>query len=83
MKNSKPINILIPSYKRIKALAVTLTSLYYQWENNFDIIVSDQSPDDNIEIDNSIQTIKRMFERRGSELIILKNLPRQGMAQQR
>jgi GT2 family glycosyltransferase len=79
----KPVNILIPNYKRLKALAVTLTSLYYQTENDFDIVIADQSPDDMIENDNTIRTIQRMFENRGSKLIILKNLPRQGMAQQR
>jgi GT2 family glycosyltransferase len=53
----KSINILIPTYKRSEALAVTLTSLYYQSEKNFDIIIADQSPGNEIEKDNSIQTI--------------------------
>ena len=39
----KPVNILIPTFKRLKALAVTLTSLYYQSEKDFDIIIADQS----------------------------------------
>ena len=42
MSNTKRVNILIPTYKRLKALAVTLTSLCYQEEKNFDIIMSQQ-----------------------------------------
>jgi glycosyltransferase involved in cell wall biosynthesis len=83
MSTLKRINILIPTYKRLKALAVTLTSLCYQSEKNFDIIISDQSPDDEIERDNSIQTIKRWLELQNNKVIIYKNLPRRGMAQQR
>ena len=83
MSTSKRINILIPTYKRLKALAVTLTSLCYQSEKSFDIIVSDQSADDDIERDNSIQTIKRWLELQNNKVTIYKNLPRRGMAQQR
>ncbi|MBT1702863.1 glycosyltransferase family 2 protein [Chryseosolibacter indicus] len=79
----KSIHILIPTYKRLKALAVTLTSLCYQKENDFDIIVSDQSPDDEIYKDNSVQTAIRLLELRGVKTSILKNLPPRGMAQQR
>jgi len=83
MSNTKRVNILIPTYKRLKALAVTLTSLCYQEEKNFDIIISDQSPDDAIENDNSIQTIKRLLELQQNNVTIYKNLPQRGMAQQR
>ncbi len=77
------ITILIPTYKRVKALAVTLTSLYYQTETDFDIVISDQSPDNIIEEDQTIQTIKRLLEIKGHSVSILKNLPARGMAQQR
>ena len=79
----KDIHILIPTYKRFKALAVTLTSLYYQTETSFDIVISDQSPEDELSNDNSIQTIKRLHENRGSNVTILRNLPPKGMAHQR
>jgi len=79
----KSINILIPTYKRSEALAATLTSLYYQSEKNFDIIIADQSPSDEIEKDNSIQTTIRLFETKRNHITILKNLLRKGMAQQR
>lgn len=77
------MHILIPTYKRVKALAVTLTSLYYQQEKNFDIVISDQSPDNTLEEDQTIQTIKRLLEIKGHNVLILKNLPSKGMAQQR
>src|ERR1700745_334438 len=82
METRKPVNILIPTYQRIKALAVTLTSLYYQNEKKFDIIISDQSLND-IEKDSSLQTIIRLLELQGNNVIIYRNLPRRGMAQQR
>jgi GT2 family glycosyltransferase len=77
------IHILIPTYQRVKALAVTLTSLYYQSEMDFDIVIADQSDDDVLKKDQSIQTIKRLLELKGHEVLILKNLPQKGMAQQR
>jgi GT2 family glycosyltransferase len=77
------ITILIPTYKRVKALAVTLTSLYYQSETNFNIVIADQSGDDALETDATLQTIKRLLEIKGSPVAILKNLPPKGMAQQR
>src|SRR5437868_10307909 len=83
MSMSKSIDVLIPTYKRSEALAITLTSLYYQSEKGFDIIIADQSPDNDLEKDNSIQTIVRLFEIQGNRVTILKNLPRRGMAQQR
>lgn len=77
------IHILIPTFKRVKALAVTLTSLYYQTEKSFDIVISDQSPDNVLEQDQTIQTVKRLLEIKGHSLSILKNHPSRGMAQQR
>ncbi|MEJ7681989.1 MAG: hypothetical protein WKG06_29885 [Segetibacter sp.] len=69
------IHILIPTFKRVKALAVTLTSLYYQTEKSFDIVISDQSPDNVLEEDQTIQTIKRLLEIKGHSVSILKNHP--------
>lgn len=77
------MHILIPTFKRVKALAVTLTSLYYQAEQSFDIVISDQSPDNGLAQDQTIQTIKRLLEIKGHSVSILKNLPARGMAHQR
>lgn len=77
------MHILIPTYKRVKALAVTLTGLLYQSEAEFDIVIADQSDDDVLEKDQTIQTIKRLLEMKGHAVSILKNLPLKGMAHQR
>lgn len=79
----KSTHILIPTYKRLKALAVTLTSLCFQDDNDFNIIIADQSPDDEIFNDNSVQTAIRLLAIKGVHTNILKNLPPRGMAQQR
>lgn len=79
---NKDVQILIPTYKRLKALSVTLTSLYYQIED-FDVVISDQSDNDAIEKDNSVQTLVRLLGNKGREVELLRNLPRRGMAQQR
>lgn len=79
----RPLSILIPTYNRNKALAVTLTSLYYQTEADFDIIISDQSPQDKITQDNSVQTAIRLLQLKGHAVTVLRNIPPRGMAQQR
>lgn len=81
--NANLIDVLIPTYDRLKALAVTLTSLCFQTERNFNIIVSDQSPNDYVYNDNSVQTAIRLLKLKGNGVTILRNLPRRGMAQQR
>lgn len=77
------IDVLIPTYKRIKALSVTLTSLCFQWEKDFDIIISDQSPGNELFADKSILTAIRLLELRGHAVSLLKNVPQKGLAHQR
>jgi hypothetical protein len=38
-----PLDVLIPTYHRTAALAVTLTTLAFQTHQDFRIVVSDQS----------------------------------------
>lgn len=83
MNQTKDITVLIPTLKRLTALAVTLTSLCFQSEKNFDIVISDQSFDETIYEDKSVQTVTRVLELHGHKVSICKNLPQQGMAQQR
>lgn len=83
MEKAKDIHVLIPTFKRLKALTATLTSLCYQSEESFEIIISDQSSDDNIYNDKTIQTIINLLELHGHSVSILKNFPSKGMAQQR
>lgn len=80
---SHAINVLIPTYNRIKALSVTLTSLYYQAERDFDVIIADQSPGNEIFEDNSLLTAIRLLELKAHPVSVLKNTPQKGLAQQR
>lgn len=77
------VTILIPTCNRLTALAVTLTSLISQTFRSFEVVVSDQSNKFNVENDPSIQAVVRILKSHGNEINILKNLPKQGMAQQR
>ncbi len=83
MKSVSDIDVLIPTFKRLKALAVTLTSLCFQKEESFKVVISDQSFDDNIYNDKSIQAVINLLELHGHAVLILKNSPQKGMAQQR
>lgn len=83
MSNDKDIKVLIPTCNRVHALAVTLTSIYYQEETGFDIVIADQSSEYDVEDDPLIQMIVRLLELREINVTILKNMPSKGMAQQR
>lgn len=83
MTKSRDIVVLIPTFERPKALAVTLTSLCYQIEQNFEVVISDQSANDNIYNDKTIQTVINLLKLHGHPVSILKNFPPKGMAQQR
>ena len=79
----KSINILIPTYNRAEALAVTLTSLCFQAEKDFDIVISDQSHENTLQQDITLQAVLRLLQSKGHRVTILKNLPAKGMAHQR
>ena len=83
MNKKKDITVLIPTYNRLKALAVTLTSLCFQTEKSFNIIISDQSFDETIYEDQSLQAVLRLLDLHGHAVSVKKNSPPQGMAQQR
>jgi glycosyltransferase involved in cell wall biosynthesis len=83
MKTTIDIHVLIPTFKRLKALAVTLTSLCFQQEVSFEVVISDQSLDDSIYGDKTIQAVINLLELHRHPVSILKNFPQKGMAQQR
>jgi glycosyltransferase involved in cell wall biosynthesis len=82
-KNMSLITILIPTYHRPEALSILLTSLYFQTEKEFKIIISDQSEDNCNENSTSLQTVINLHRTRGTSVTILKNLPTRGLAHQR
>ncbi|HSV12430.1 MAG TPA: glycosyltransferase family A protein [Hanamia sp.] len=83
MEKMRDIHVLIPTFKRLKALAVTLTGLCFQSEKSFEVTISDQALDDSIRKDKTIQTVINLLKLHDHPVTILKNYPQKGMAQQR
>src|SRR5690242_18452129 len=79
----KKVTILIPTYDRPGALAALLTSLCFQTFQGFDIVIADQAPNNDLPENASLATVVRLLATRGCEVQLLRNIPPQGMAQQR
>jgi GT2 family glycosyltransferase len=77
------VDILIPTFNRTAALAVTMTSLIYQSFKEFRVVVSDQSENVDIEASEEIKAVSNVLNLHGIEAEIHKHLPRRGMAEQR
>lgn len=84
------VDILIPTYNRASALAVTLTSLIAQTFQDFNVIISDQTEDPNEIASNLVQTPIRVLRTlrteelpRNHKVQIHHHLPRRGLAEQR
>lgn len=77
------VDILIPTYCRSAALAVTLTSLCAQTFRDFRIVISDQTEDSNPMEAGEVQAVLRVLRAHGHVVEIHKHLPRRGMAEQR
>lgn len=63
------IDILIPTYNRPAALAVTLTSLCAQTYSNFCVIISDQTADNDATQTKEVQAVIRVLESHGNQVI--------------
>lgn len=77
------VDVLIPTYNRVAALAALLTSLYHQSWQDFRIIISDQSDSVDLAQSATLQTLVRMYQGQGQAVEIHRHLPRWGMAEQR
>ncbi|ARV59748.1 glycosyl transferase [Nostocales cyanobacterium HT-58-2] len=77
------IDILIPTYHRPAALAVTLTSLIAQTYRDFRIVISDQTEDSNPVESGEVQAILRVLRAHDHVVEVHKHLPRRGIAEQR
>lgn len=80
---SATVDVLIPSFNRPGALAVTLTGLCSQTFKDFRVIVSDQTEDYDVADCGEAKAPLRVLQAHGHEVCILKHLPRRGMAEQR
>jgi GT2 family glycosyltransferase len=77
------VDVLIPTYQRPAALAVTLTSLAAQTYRPFRVIVSDQTPQEDANAFGPVQAAARVLDLHGTPVEFHKHLPRRGIAEQR
>lgn len=77
------IDILIPTYNRPGALAVTLATLIGQTLRDFRVVVSDQTEDSNAADHPEVLAVVRVLHGHGHAVEIHKHLPRRGLAEQR
>jgi len=78
------VDVLIPTYRRKTGLAVVLASLHGQTFRDFDVVISDQTPEgeqylDSVEIAQAIRALRW----HGHEVRVFRHLPRRGLAEQR
>lgn len=78
------VDVLVPTYRRPAALAVTLAGLAAQSMPGFRVIVSDQTEEDPPAIDApEVVAVCRVLAARGRPVERLRHLPRRGMAEHR
>lgn len=77
------VDILIPTYRRPAALAVTLSCLIAQTYRRFRVIISDQTEDFNPVESGEVQAVIRVLRTHGHDVEVHKHLPRRGIAEQR
>ena len=76
-------DVLIPTYDRPAALAVTLTSLVAQTCRDFRVIISDQGEATNVAEKGVVKAVLNVLQAHGHAVEVQKHLPRKGMAEQR
>jgi GT2 family glycosyltransferase len=79
----RKLDVLIPTYGRPAALAVTLTSLIGQKFRDFRVVISDQTEDHDPFAAGEVLAVIRLLRIRGHAVETLKHLPRRGMAEHR
>jgi GT2 family glycosyltransferase len=77
------VDVLIPTYRRPAALAVTLATLVGQTFRDFRVVISDQTEDGDPAEAGEAQAVIRVLRARGHAVEVHKHLPRRGMAEQR
>lgn len=77
------IDVLIPTYARPIALAVTLTSLIAQTFRDFRLVISDQTEVDHPIATGEVQAVLRVLQAHGHSVDLHNHLPRRGISEQR
>jgi GT2 family glycosyltransferase len=78
-----PVDVLIPTFSRPAALAVTLATLSAQTLSRFRVVVSDQSDTDTLASAGEVAAVVRLLRARGRAVEWHHHLPRRGLAEQR
>ena len=82
MSAAPALDVLVPTYRRPAALAVTLTGLAMQTLPRFRVVVSDQS-DEPVLDEPEVRTPVRLLRARGRDVELHRHLPRRGLAEHR
>ena len=77
------LDVLIPTYNRPAALAVTLASLASQTWRDFRVVISDQSEGLDAKSAGEARAVLKVLSVHGNPIEVHKNAPPQGMAEQR
>ena len=77
------VDILIPTYCRPTALAITLTSVMGQTYRDVRIVISDQTDDERSLRSLELMAVLRVLRARGHIVEVKRHLPRRGLAEQR
>lgn len=77
------VDVLIPTYRRPAALAVTLTSLCAQTFRDFRVVISDQTEESDSLASGEVQAALRVLQAHRHPIDLYKHLPRRGLAEQR
>ena len=78
------VDVLIPTCRRKTGLAMVLTSLLGQTFTDFNVIISDQTEEQEAYLDSiEIQTAVRALRWHGHQVTLHRHLPRRGLAEQR
>ena len=78
------VDVLIPTYHRKTGIAMVLTSLLGQTFTDFNVIISDQTHEEDYYLDSiEIQTAVRALRWHGHKVTLHHHLPRHGLAEQR
>lgn len=77
------LDVLIPTRNRPTELAVTLAGLAAQTPGSFGVVVSDQSDGEPPWTQPSVATMARALRHRGHPTLLIRRLPRRGLAEHR
>lgn len=77
------VDVLIPTYRRPAALAVTLACLLGQDHHPLRVVVSDQTEDDDVADTSEVRPVVSVLRHRGVQVDLHKHLPRRGLAEHR